>query len=299
MRNNNAVTHAQEIIEQAWSLVSDARVREARTISEDLVQEIQDLLEEGDERDAVLLQRLIDACHVAGYTVAMSVRNSDALVAAAYFAEMLDAARKLNDRPFSVIALTYQGDMYRRYGDLKKAIHFLLNAYTTSQDDRSAHGNCAQLLGRLYSLTGDEENFMRVMREAEQIAASIEQPSQTRLHGQYCLGTVYIDYCRYYSKLGEINKAFDYFSQAEKSLPYTQHWHTLLTATHGLLLVRSGDIERGMPFVIKAVKLATDHGNYRLLDHFYALQRYLGQKVVEFNQATVRLGESLNEASAY
>ena len=298
MRHSAAVTHAQKAVEQAWSLVSDARVREARTISEKLVQELQDLLEEDDEHDVELLQSLIFACHVAGYTVGMSVRNSEALVAVSYFDEMLRAARKLNDSPYSVIALTYQGDMYRRDGNLKEAMHCLQLAYAAPEADRAAHGNCAQLLGRLYSQTNDEENFVRVMNEAEQIASSID-PSQTRLHGQYCLGTVYIDYSKHYCTLGETRKALDYFARAEESLPNTPHWCTLLTATRGLLLVRSGNIEQGMPYVIEAVKLAIEHGNYRLLDHFYALQNYLGQKSVEFNQANVRLGESLYEASAY
>jgi len=298
MRHSAAVTHAQKVVEQAWSLVSNARVREARTMSEKLVQELQDLLEEDDERDVELLQSLISACHVAGYTVGMSVRNSNALVAVSYFEEMLRVAHKLNDSPFSVIALTYQGDMYRRDGNLKEAMQCLQLAYATPQADRAAHGNCAQLLGRLYSQTNDEENFVRVMSEAEQIASSID-PSRTRLNGQYCLGTVYIDYSKHYCALGETRKALDYFVRAEESLPNTPHWCTLLTATRGLLLVRSGNIEQGMPYVIEAVKLAIDHGNYRLLDHFYALQNYLGQKSVEINQANVRLGESLYEASAY
>ena len=254
MRNIDAVTHAQKVIEQAWSLVRDAQVRQARTISEELVQELQDLLEEGHEHDTGLQQSLIDACHLAGYTVAMSVRNSDALIAVSYFDEMLRAACKINDGPFSVIALTYQGDMYRRYGNLNEAMHSLQSAYSTPQDDRAAHGNCAQLLGRLYSQMKDEENFVRVMEEAEQLASSIDH-AHTRLHGQYCLGTVYIDYCKHYCKRGETRKAFDYFSRAENSLPYTPHWFTLLTATHGLLLVRSGNIEHGMSFVIKAVEL--------------------------------------------
>jgi tetratricopeptide (TPR) repeat protein len=132
------------------------------------------------------------------------------------------------------------------------------------------------------------------MDVAEQIAHAIN-PSQTSLHGQFCLGTVYIDWSKHYCKLGERSKAFDYFRRAEQSLPNTPHWATLLTATHGLLLVQSGDIEQGMPYVIKAVKLAISHGNQRLLDHFYDLQYYLGQKTIEFNQANVKLGKALYE----
>lgn len=285
--------HVEEVIERAWALISDAQVQEARRMSEKLVQEIQGLLEEDNESNTELLRKLMRASHVAGYTVGMSVRNSETLVAVSYFNEMLHAAHKLKDDSSSVIALTYRGDMYRRYGNLKEALHSLQTAYDISPADPVAHGNCAQLLARLYSQMNDDKNFARLMKEAEQIARSIDC-SHTSVHGQYCLGTVYIDRCKHYCKRGETYKALDYFARAEKSLPDSPHWNTLLTATHGLILVRSGNIEQGMLYIDEAVKLALKHGNNRLLDHFYALQSYLAQKSVEYNQANVRLGKSLH-----
>lgn len=298
MKFSAIVIRSQALIEQAWVLISEARVREARDIGERQVLELQNLLEEHEENDPALLRALVLACHLAGYTVAMSVRNTKALVAASYFEEMQHAAQSLKDAPSIVIALSYQGDMYRRIGELKEALRLLHSAYSIQQPDQAAHGNCAQLLARLYSQMGDIANFMSIMQEAESIALNID-PSRTSLHGQYCLGTVYVDYCKHYSKQGELRKALDYFAKAEQALPPTTHWQTLLVATHGLLLVRSGNLAQGMPYVDKAVQLATNHGNYRLLDHFYGLQRYLGQKSVEFNQATVHLGEALYQALAY
>jgi tetratricopeptide (TPR) repeat protein len=186
--------------------------------------------------------------------------------------------------------------MYRRYGDLKKALTHLQSAYThTPQPDRAALGNCVQLIGRIYFLMHDIENFEKAMEEARQIALTVD-PVQNSLHGQYCLGTVSIDYARSYSRLGQMQKALDYLKQAEIELPQTPHWSTLLTATRGVLLVKNGDLEHGMPEVVKAVQLCYDHGNERLLEHLYELQRYLRKKLVEFGEAEATLSDALDRS---
>lgn len=297
MERLDTLAHAEDAIGQAWSLIGSACVREARSLSEQLVQDLQDQQEQSPEQSAQCLRLLPSACHVAGYAVGMSVRRSEALSAGAYFEEMLSAAHLLNDGPAAAIALTYQGDLYRRYGNLDEALRRLQTAYALPQTDLAVRGNCAQLLGRLYSQRDEKEPFQRLMQEAEDIAHSID-PLQTSLHGQYCLGTVYIDYSKHYGKRGDTSTALEYLASAEAHLPSMPHWQTLLTATHGLLLVESGDVTQGMPYVFAAVKQAIAHGNYRLLDHFYTLQHDLAQRALTFQRAQTRLRESLDEAFA-
>ncbi len=293
MKHFDAVEQAEETIEQVWSLLGEAHVQKARQISERLVQELLDWLEEdGEHATRLFYTKLAHACHAAGYLVAMSVRYTEAQAVIAYFEEMLRAAYELESDALATIALTYEGDMYRRADDFNEARRHLQRAYDLPQEDLAAHGNCAQLLARFYSQIGDVENFVRLMEEAECIAREID-PSGSSLHGQYSLGTVYIDYSKHYSKIGETAKALDYFARAEESLPDMPHWRTLVTATHGLLLVRNNNLEQGMSYVVEAAKLALDHGNLRLLDHFYALQSHLARKSTEFNQASVRLSEAL------
>lgn len=298
MRYLDDVTHAEETIEYVWSLLGEARVPKAKEIGENLVQKISNLLEAEDGHSPELYKLLAQACHVTGYTVGMSVRYTGTQAVILYFEEMQRAARKLKDDASIVIALTYQGDMYRRSGNYKKAEHCLKRAYELPQQDQAAHGNCAQLLGRFYSQVGDEEKFALMMHEAEEIARVIDPPHSS-LHGQYSLGTVYIDYSKHYSKMGETRKALDYFAKAEEALPDMPHWNTLVTATHGLLLMRSDNLEQGMPYVVKAVQLAHEHGNYRLLDHFYTLQSDLARKAIAFNRANLNLGEALHGSPAH
>lgn len=284
----------QQYVEQAWSLVSDAHIPEAREQSEQLVQIVYTQLQAA-PGDTELQQGLLKAYHVAGYTVAMSTRGYDALIAASYFHEMEDLAKKVGDEGQRAIALSYQGDMYRRYGDLTQASQYLEAAYHIPHADKAIQGNSAQLLGRVYSQQGETEQFFRVMAEAEHIARQDDDPPHNSLYGQYCLGTVLIDYARHYSQAGEFPKALEYYTQATQAFPDTPHWQTFLTAMHGLLLVKSGDLESGMPDVLKAAKLANEHGNNRLLDNLYALRDYLGQKAIAFTRADVRLSEALLE----
>jgi tetratricopeptide (TPR) repeat protein len=296
MNHLDTRTHAEEAIERAWLLIGAAQVREARALSERLVQDLLDLLEEQPEHEALLLPALLPACHVAGYAVGMSVRGAQTLLAVSYFEEMLRIARKLEDASAAAIALTYQGDMHRRSARFAEALRCLQTAYALPHSEQAVRGNCAQLLGRLYSQRDEEAAFGHMMQEAEQIARVIE-PSRSSLHGQYCLGTVYIDYSKHYTRKGDTRTALDYFARAQALLPDMPHWRTLLTATHGLLLVRSGEIEQGMPYVLTAVKMATAHGNYRLLDHFSTLQRDLARQALALQRAQTRLRESLCEAS--
>lgn len=296
MKKSADPARINKVVEYAWSLVRDARVYQARTTSENLVLDTQRYVEEHGECNKDLLKAFAHACHVAGYAVAMSTSNKDALVAVQYFQHMYDAAYDLSDDVLLVIAQTYKGDMYRRIGNLQNAIAHLQSAYThTPQPDPAALGNCAQLLGRVYFLMDDLEQFGQLMLEAEHIARSID-PIDNSLYGQYCLGTVYIDYARSYSKLGQTQKALDYLDQAQRELPSTAHWKTLLTATRGIFLVKSGDLEQGMPDVLLAVRLCHEHGNKRLLEHLYALQRYLRKKAVAFSEAQIHLGNALDDS---
>jgi tetratricopeptide (TPR) repeat protein len=294
MKNSLDLAQINEVVEDIWSLIRDARIYEAMVRSEKLVLDTQLYIEEHRESDRQLLKAFAYACHVAGYTVALSTSDEDALVAVQYFHQMYAVARFIQDDTLLVIAQTYKGDMYRRYGNLKKAMSYLQAAYThTPQIDAAALGNCAQFLARVYLFNNDFQQFEKMMMQAEKIARTID-PNKNSLHGHYSLGTVYIDYARSYSKLGQTQKALDYLTQAENELPSTAHWDTLLTATRGILVVKNGDLEQGMPKVLQAVSLCHEHGNKRLLGHLYALQRYLRKKAVEFSEAQARLGDALD-----
>jgi len=62
----------------------------------------------------------------------MNARTSEVPLAIHYYHEMESVARIIHDQTLLNIALTYQGDMYRRLSDLSKAITYLEAARDTS-----------------------------------------------------------------------------------------------------------------------------------------------------------------------
>lgn len=287
----------EEKVQEAWSFIADAHIQDARFLSESLIREILHSFDARKENPA-LLNILIQSYHVAGYAVSMSSRAQESHYALYYFQEMRRLTRLLRNDTLLVIALSYEGDTYRRLKKLEKARSCLQKAREYTLVDQAAQGNCAQLLGRIYFLRKDMVNFEKVMAQAEAIARTID-PVKNSLYGQYCLGTVYLDYARSYHELGRFQEAMEYLQRAEREFPPTPHWTTLLIATRGILLVKSGEIQQGMPLVLKAIELGLEHGNQRLLDNFHKLRHYFTQKSQEINNARVFLDQALEGASDF
>jgi tetratricopeptide (TPR) repeat protein len=274
------------VIEQAWEDVKDANVTQARTRSEKLVQNIELYL---DDNESLWLHPYALSCHVAGYSASMNSTNQEVTPALSYFQTMVETASRLQDNTLLTIALTYKGDTLRRTGKLESAINCLKTAYCLSDGvDKAAHGNCAQLLARAYFYKGEMTAFQVYMQEAEDVTQYVDSAANS-VHGQYSLGTVYIEYARCYGKLEMNCEALDYLHKAERVLPESKHWQTLLTATKGILLVKSGKISEGMKYVNVSLELSKQHGNRRVLEHFRELMKFMDKKSVEITAARIEL----------
>src|SRR2546423_14331404 len=104
----------------------------------------------------------------------MSARTSEVPLAIHHYHEMESVARIIHEQTLLNIALTYQGDMYRRLGDLSKAIAYLKAARdTTPQANKAARGNGLQLLGRATFLTKHVRSFECALAEPEELATTI------------------------------------------------------------------------------------------------------------------------------
>jgi len=178
----------EEIIKRVWTLVEESRLQEALTIIKRLAQNLQTTITTEDQR---LLRSLARAHHAAGYIISEATRASESYEAILQYQHMESIARTLNDHTLLNIALTYQGDMYRRLGNLTKAITYLEAARdTTPQADTAARGNNFQLLGRAYLRTvlrgdsGHMEDFERAMVKAEELAYTFD-PTTSSTQGHY------------------------------------------------------------------------------------------------------------------
>lgn len=262
----------EKTLQHTWSLVEESRLREARTTIERLAH---NLRTQTTSENPTLLRSLAQTYHAAGYVVSEATKANESYEAILYYKEMETIARLIKDDTLLNIALTYQGDMHRRLGNLEKAATYLEAARdTTPNADTAALGNGIQLLARVYLRQGDLTNFERAMSKSEELAYSFD-PIISSTRGHYNPGTVYEEYGRSYADLGMTDKAMDYLERAQKNLPKTKFWELLIATSKAIALIKGNDMEAG---VQKAVELTAEIrklGVLRYLDRIYLANRYL------------------------
>jgi len=288
----------EEVIDHVWSLVEESRLQEALNIIERLVRDVRTQIT---TEDPLLLRSLARAYHTAGYVFSEVMQASQSYGAICYYEQMEAIAHIINDHTLLNIALTYQGDMYRRLGDFPQAITYLEAARdTTPQADAAAKGNGLQLLGRAYFRKEKKESreVEGAMMNALELAHNLElEGSSTQ--GHYGLGTVYEEYGRIYTDLGDIQKAMEYLDLAQTHLPRTKFWELLVTISRAIALIKDGELQDGIQLAINAANQSKAAGIGRYLERIYNIQEYLDEEEdfhARRQQEIRRIGTSLRDA---
>lgn len=281
----------EEIIQHVWKLMDEVRVHEAYHVIKKLLQDLRVQVATGDQR---LLTSFAHALQVAGYVASMHAKTSEVTLAIDHYHELETVARIIHDPTLLNISLAYQGDMYRRQGDLQKAITYLEAARDTTEGaNEAARGNALQLLGRTSFLMKDIHTFEQTMDEAEELATSID-PSANSIHGHYNLGTIYEEYAKSYAAMGQTNKALEYVKRTEANLPPTPNNKILLMIVNAEALIYGGELDAGEPIAIEAAKLSRIQGHYRRLERLQNIKRYLHRQSLKFEKAEASLDEALH-----
>lgn len=293
----------EEILKHVWEIVEESRLQEAMTITEQLTR---NLRAQTTSDDPQLLTSLAHAYHTAGYVWSEATKASESQGAIRHYREMETIARTLDDHTLLNIALTYQGDMYRRLGDLSQAITYLEAARdTTPRADVAARGNGIQLLGRAYLRKGKSgyKEFEYTMKEAEELAHQFD-PKESSTQGHYSLGTVYEEYGRSFTDLSQMQKAMEYLDLAQANLPQTKFWELLVTISRAIVLIKDGELQSGVQLAITAADQSRAAGIERYLERIYNVQEYLddeedyhARKQREVRQIGLSLREALGKGN--
>jgi transcriptional regulator with XRE-family HTH domain len=299
--------HIEGVIKHVWSLVEESHLQEALTVIRRLTHNLQTQIT---TEDPQLLRSLARAYHAAGYVISEATRASESYDAILHYEQMEAIARTINDHTLLNIALTYQGDMYRRLGKLTQAITYLEAARdTTPQADTAAKGNGIQLLARAYlrvALAGETErmkNFERAIAKAEELAFTFD-PATSSTQGHYGPGMVYEEYGRSYTDLGQPQKAMEYLELAQSTLPSTKFWELLEMISRAILLIKDGELQIGVQLAIDAAKQSRAAGIERFVERIYNIQQHLDEeedyhlrKQREIRQIGVSLREALGKGN--
>lgn len=277
-----------EAIKKAWNHIKFAQYTEGRLFTDRLVRDVSlQIIRE----DRAWLNRLALVHQVAGHITSEASRTDGIFMAYHHYHEMEEIARILNDQTLLNIALTYEGDMLRRKGDVAQALVYLEAARdTTPEADVEARGNSYQLLARAYLPLKNMTAFERAMADAEEQSTRVTGI----LNGYYSLGAVYEEYGKDYGWQGETNKGMEYLDVAEKNLPQTPHWDIVLKTARAMTLVRGGYFAEGGELAIEAAQLCRQTGNRRMLERIYTIQQYLQKVSHEVGKITDPLTEVLH-----
>jgi tetratricopeptide (TPR) repeat protein len=282
-------------INHIWKLIRAAKYGEANILADQLLTDVSEYLYTS---DTTMLRRLAQVNYVVGFVKSQISRANETNLARFYYAEMERIARLLNDHTLLNIALTYQGDMLQRGGNIGEAITYLEAARdTTPNADIAAKGNGIQLLGRAYFKARRLADFERAMKDTENIALELEETSHGKAtKGQYNAGTVYEEYGRSLGLLGQMKEGMDYLERAEESFKKTwsiQRRDLLLTSSKAIVLVHGGEIREGVNTAISCIELVRKSGNARMMDRIYAVQQYLDRLSYEVGKASITLREAM------
>jgi transcriptional regulator with XRE-family HTH domain len=277
-------------VARLWTLADEDRVNEAHAVGVNLVAAA------AQERPAGAAPTLRAYAHLyqaVAYVTSMRVRSEQADEPIYFYHQMEGFARALGDDGLLNVALTYQGDMYRRKGDLAHAMTFLEAARdTTPGADDAARGNALQLLGRTYVLADKFREADTALKASEDLALKIGEQN-TSTGKQFHLPHVYEEFAKTYDAMGEPQQALDYVDRAERAQPLTTATGMLLKVARGEILIHSGDLRNGVPLIVAAALHSRAHGNQRRLERVYFLQRYLNREIRQRARAESEISEAL------
>lgn len=277
-------------IARIWNLIDDGRISEAYAIAENLARETYRQLNTDDPK---YLRAYAQMYFAIAHTTSLSVRTEDVGQAIYYYQQMEYFARRINDNTLITVALTYQGDMYRRKNDMPNAILTLEKAREIAPGiEPAAEGNLMQLLARSYIKVKRVQDFDTAIKTSEELAyASAEDNSSTQ--NQFHLAHVFEEYAKGYDILGKPDTALDYLDKAEKAHTLTKSVTILLKVARAEVLIHSGDISAGEPLAVEAAVYTKEHGHRRRLERIYALKRYLNRQAFKYGKAEASLSEAL------
>ena len=231
--------------------------------------------------------------HAAAHAASLSARTEETGLTAYYYQQMEYFARKAKDETLLNLALSYQGDLQRRKGDIQHALSFLDAAReTTPGASQAARGNMLQLLARSYIRVDRSQDFERAIKQAEEIAHEIAQQETDTVH-QFHLSHVYEEYAKGYDLLGRTQDALDALERAEKAQVLTKNVEMLLKTARAEVLIHSGDLRNGEPLAVEAALYSKEHGHYRRLERLYTLKRYVNRKMLRYGKTELALSEAL------
>lgn len=283
------VEEAQKELLHAKNLFDTGKFTSAYAIGDRLLTTLTRQVKKG---ETSLMPELACSLYFAGH--AASIAENDPPKALSIFKQLEDVARELQNDDWLCLALTYQGEMYRRLRKNDQAIEILTNVPQGPGVDVYIRGNRAQLLARAYGKSQDWKKAERLLGEAKELASQ-EEKRTSDIYVCYSLCGVYEEYARLFMHNAP-QRSLHYMQLAKKYAPSAPRWRIPLLLTEGEILLRAvgraevrepkralhePDYEIGKKLILKAIHLAREGGHKRQEWHATRLpQRFQREQAI-------------------
>jgi len=169
-QTNFTLETVQKQLSEAKSFLDNGAFTSACSIGNTLVV---NLTRQVDDGEISLMSSLAYALYFLGH--ATSIVENDPVKALGFYKEMEKVARELQDNNWLCLALTYEGEMYRRQGKHAEAFSAFKSAPQGPDVDILIRSNHAQLLARNYGKTHRRREAIEAMSLARDLACKNEE----------------------------------------------------------------------------------------------------------------------------
>jgi transcriptional regulator with XRE-family HTH domain len=188
----------------------------------------------------------------------------DYAAAGGHFSEMIDLGQELSDIDIITTGMIHQGSILRKRERYEQAIR-CFEATKSFADAASPNikGLRYNLLARVYYDFGDEQNFLRTINPALEIAAHMSD-SIDSLANEFSLDTVLCEQASGFSELGKPQKALEIYKETDRLRPFRPlREQGSYTITKAQAYLHLGDLDQGITYSLRGIQVATEYRSKR------------------------------------
>jgi transcriptional regulator with XRE-family HTH domain len=203
----------------------------------------------------------------------------DYAAAGGHFSEMLDLGQELNDPDIITLGMSHQGDVFRKRKRYQQSIQcFKASEPYAKAASLDTQGMRYSFLARAYYVQGDEENFLRSIDPAIEIASNMKD-SIGNMSLQFNLDEALQYKAAGYTLLSKPERALEIYEETDKLRSFRllrERGSYAIEKARAYLV--AGELDEGIQYSLKGIEKATEYRSkmhIARLDTIYARLRIL------------------------
>ena len=188
----------------------------------------------------------------------------DFAAASGHFSEMIDLGQELNDADIIALGMVRQGDVLRKRGRYETALRCFGAAKPFADAaDLSIQGIHYLNVARVYYFRGDERSFLGAIQAALEAAAQVGRGNEGLAYW-FNLDVVLQFQASGYTALRRPEKAIEIYKEIDRLRPSRPlRDRGAYTIEKARAYLECGDMEKGIEFSLRGLRLASDYRSKR------------------------------------